>query len=71
MQSEDLSGEGEVDTITGRDIELVVVGLLCLIGAGAWVGLTEFNLDPIPVLVLGFLGLLSLGIAWMDIRFRR
>ena len=64
-----MSSEPE-DLVDGRDVELIVVGVFCLFGAGAWIVLPPGPVDWRPVVIFGMMGGVSFGLAWWDIRTR-
>lgn len=58
------------DLIDGRDVELIAVGILCLVGAGAWIVLPIGPIDWRPVVIFVMMGGVSFGLAWWDVRTR-
>ena len=59
------------EIVTGRDIKLIAVGLLCLLAGGAWA--TEFDgwSSVVPLTIFATLAVASFCVAWWDIRSRR
>lgn len=57
------------ELVTGRDVELVVVGVLCLVAA-AWSGLAIRPLQLVPVVIFLGLAAVSFGLAYWDVRSR-
>lgn len=62
---------GPSDSITGRDVELFVVGLASLLAGGVMVGSIDGPDGVVPPLVFVFLGTVSLVLAWWDVRSRQ
>lgn len=58
------------DSITGRDVELVVVGVLCVFAAGVWGVRPDGSLDPSPLVVFALLATVSFLLALWDVRTR-
>ena len=58
------------ELIEGRDVELVVAGVLSLVGAGAWIVVPRGPIDWRPVVIFVMMGAVSLGLAWWDISSR-
>lgn len=58
------------DLITGRDIELIAVGILSLFAGGTWAVQPDGSIDPVPLGTFLSLALLSFLLAWVDIRSR-
>jgi hypothetical protein len=58
------------DVITVRDIELFVVGSLCVVLMPILGVRADGSIDPVPVVLLLALGVLSFGLALWDIRTR-
>lgn len=54
--------------VTGRDVELLAVGVLCVAAAGGL--LLEGSFGPVPPLVFLALAATSFGLAWWDVRLR-
>jgi hypothetical protein len=59
------------DVITVRDIELFVVGSLCIVLMPVLGVRADGSIDPVPVVLLLALGALSFGLALWDIRTRQ
>ncbi|MDX1745709.1 MAG: hypothetical protein R3324_07210 [Halobacteriales archaeon] len=58
------------DLINGRDIELIVVGVLSLLAGGVWAMGPDGSVNVVPLGVFSLLALLSFFLAWVDIRSR-
>lgn len=56
------------DRLSGKDVELLVVGLVCLGLAGSSLFAPGPNL--VAFAIFAFLGLVSFGLAWWDVRRR-
>ena len=56
--------------ITGRDIELIAVGFGCFVTAGVLLAGDSITLVHFRVQIFLFVGLVSLGLAWWDLRAR-
>lgn len=59
------------DVVTGRDIKLIAVGMLCLLAGGAWATTFDGWENVLPLGIFGLLAVLSFWVAWWDIRSRR
>lgn len=59
------------DVVTGRDIKLVAVGILCLLAGGAWATAFDGWRNVVPMSTFGLLAVLSFWVAWWDVRSRR
>lgn len=55
--------------VTGRDFELITIGVACFLAAG-WFGLLDRPLQWRPLLLFLAIGGLSFGLAGWDIRTR-
>ncbi len=58
------------DLISGRDIELIAVGLLSLLACGWWGTSADGALNVTPLSLFLGLSVLSFWLAWWDIRSR-
>ena len=65
-----MDGRTPPDPISGRDVELIAIGIICLVAAGTWVVLPGSPIDPRPPAIFVVLGVVSFGLAWWDIRSR-
>jgi hypothetical protein len=58
------------DLITGRDTELIAVGILSLFAGGAWAMRPDGSIDPVPLGTFLLLASVSVFLAWVDIHSR-
>lgn len=58
------------ELITGRDIELIAVGIFLLVAGGAWARRPDGSINLVPLGMFFLLAVLSFSLAWMDIRSR-
>ena len=58
------------DLITGRDIELIAVGILSLFAGGTWAVRPDGSIDLVPLGTFLLLASVSFFLAWLDIRSR-
>lgn len=58
------------DLITSRDTELIAIGIFSLFAGGAWTMRPDGSIDLVPLSTFLLLALLSLFLAWVDIRSR-
>jgi hypothetical protein len=58
------------DLITGRDTELIAVGILSLFAGGAWAMRPDGSIDPVPLGTFPLLASVSVFLAWVDIHSR-
>lgn len=57
------------EAVDGRDVELVVVGLLCFVLAG-WTAVAVGLRQPVPLALFLGLGALSFALAYWDLQRR-
>lgn len=60
----------EPDRITGKDVELLGVGLLCVILSGSTVLYSMWSPKLVAAALFGFLAVVSFALVWVDIRMR-
>ncbi|MFC6940654.1 hypothetical protein ACFQE8_11865 [Salinirubellus sp. GCM10025818] len=58
------------DLITGRDVELIGIGILSLFAGGTWAVRPDGSIDPVPLGTFLLLTLVSFFLAWVDVRSR-
>lgn len=58
------------DLISGRDIELIAIGVLSLFAGGVWATGPDGSINVVPLGVFSLLAVLSFFLAWVDIRSR-
>jgi len=58
------------DLITGRDIELIAVGIFSLFAGGAWAMRPDGSINLVSLGMFVLLAVLSFFLAWIDIRSR-
>ena len=60
----------EPERITGKDVELLGIGLLCLMLSGSTVLYSWWSPKLVAAAMFGFLGVVSFGLVWWDVRMR-
>ena len=58
----------QLDGLSGTDVELIVMGVLCLVFAGSWAIEPYVNLVAVSIFV--FLATVCFVAAWWDVRRR-
>lgn len=58
------------ELITGRDVELIAIGIISLFAGGVWAVQPDGSIHVAPLVTFSSLAVLSFLLAWVDIRSR-